>query len=79
MKRSFSHFLSRFICDAGAKASPNNLEMGDCTCENRLFISKDCKTGFLCESNVIDGFENDGCLISCPEGQIAKPDYAGAR
>ena len=48
---------------------------GTCDCDEQLFISDDCKEGFLCQSNIPDPFLYDGCIQKCFDNQILIPDF----
>ena len=52
-------------------------DLGSCDgCTGQLFISQDCNTGFYCANDLPNDQEDkDGCVLSCPSGQIILPDF----
>lgn len=50
--------------------------LGNCECNEQLFINYDCTEGFWCSDLVPDTFLHDGCIKTCLEGQILIPNFA---
>lgn len=64
-------------CDAGFDPAPplgklcdwSANTLGECECPGEVFLSDDCRQGFLCTSQ--HPADTDGCLISCAEKEYA--------
>ena len=48
--------------------------LGECGCDDQLFISKDCTDGFWCSTNIPDPFMFDGCRKKCLDDEILVPN-----
>ena len=63
-------------CD-NTYVSYGNNTIGECDgCTGQLWIAQDCQSAFYCANDLPDDESmNDGCAISCPDGQIVLPNF----
>ena len=53
----------------------NKNPIGQCQCQGQYMMNEDCSTAFYCSLEIPDPAIFDGCILSCPEGQIISQNF----